>query len=204
MTEWIITFIASHGYGGVIVLMVAENIFPPIPSEIILPFVGQSIAQGDLNLYLAVLAATTGSIIGTFFWFLIGWFVSVQKLEAFLRKYGAYVAISYKDFHKASQFFEKYEIPAVFFGRMLPAVRSVISLPAGSVRMDIKKFILYSFIGSLLWNVTLITTGYYLLNDFMKVEKYINPVANVVIYLLIALYIIQIIRFVWLSRKQPN
>ena len=142
MSEWIIAYIASHGYFGVIVLMFAENVFPPIPSEVILPFVGQSIAQGNLNFALALLAATTGSVLGTFLWFLLAWFVPATLLEKFLERYGGYVAVSKQDFHKATLYFEKYEILAVFFGRMIPAVRSMISIPAGCVRMNMKIFLL--------------------------------------------------------------
>lgn len=201
MSEWIISFIANHGYVGVLVLMFAENIFPPIPSEVILPFIGQSVAQGNLNFTLALLTATIGALLGTLFWFLLGWFAPAEKLEKFLRKYGGYVAISHRDFHKATKFFEKYEIPAVFFGRMIPAVRSVISIPAGCVRMSIKKFLIYSALGSLLWNTILITLGYFLLNDFAVVEKYVNPVADGIIYTFIGLYILQVVRFVWQRRN---
>ncbi len=195
MSEWIISYIATYDYWGVFVLMLAENIFPPIPSEVILPFVGQSVAQGDLNFTLALLTATLGALLGTFFWFLFGWYAPAEKLEKFLRKYGAYIAITHRDFHKAAKFFEKYEIPAVFFGRMIPGLRSVISIPAGCVRMNIKTFLIYSILGSFIWNTLLIMVGFFLLSDFTLVEKYMNPVADGIIYLFIVLYIIQVLRF---------
>lgn len=197
MSEWIILYIATHGYLGVIVLMFAENVFPPIPSEVILPFIGQSVAQGDMSFTLALAAATFGALLGTFVWFLVGWYAPAEKLEKFLRRYGGYVAISHRDFHKATKFFEKYEIQAVFFGRMIPAVRSVISIPAGCVRMSLRKFILYSALGSIIWNTALVSTGYFLLNDFVVVEKYMNPIADFIIYLFILLYVLQVLRFIW-------
>jgi len=204
MSEWIISFIDTNGYVGVLVLMFVENIFPPIPSEVILPFIGRSVAQGDLNFILALVFATTGALFGTLFWFLIGWFVPAEKLEKFLQKYGVYVAISHKDFNKASRFFEKYEVPAVFFGRMIPAVRSVISIPAGCVRMHLRKFLLYSALGSVIWNTTLISVGYFMLNDFAVVEKYMNPVADFIIYLFIGLYLLQVLRFMWQRFTESN
>lgn len=197
MSEWIISYIATHGYLGVLVLMFAENIFPPIPSEVILPFIGKSVAQGDLNFTLALITATLGALLGTFFWFLVGWFVPALKLEKFLRKYGGYIAISHRDFHKATRFFEKYEIPAVFFSRMIPAVRSVISIPAGCVRMNVRTFLMYSFMGTLIWNTALILVGFFLLGDYTVVEKYMNPIADGIIYLFIALYVVQVVRFLY-------
>lgn len=204
MTDWIISYIATYGYFGVAALMFAENVFPPIPSEVILPFVGQSVAQGELNFVLALAAATIGSLFGTLLWFLLGWYLPAIKLENFLRKYGGYVAISHHDFLKATAFFEKYKISAVFFGRMLPGIRTVISLPAGSVHMSVKYFILYSALGSLLWNTGLMAIGYLLLNDFAVVEDYISPVTNSIIIVLVLLYVSQVIRFIWLKNTQKH
>ncbi|MBY0537793.1 DedA family protein [Patescibacteria group bacterium] len=196
MTEMVINFITQNGYWGVFVLMVAENLFPPIPSEVILPFVGHSVAKGELNFFLALLTASVGAFIGTFFWFAVGWLAPAVKLEKFFRKYGGYVAISGKDFHKATSFFVKFEVPAVFFGRMIPGVRSVISIPAGSVRMNFKKFLLYSLAGLLIWNTLLISIGYFALSDYEIVDTYMKPVGDAIIYLFILVYVIQVIRFV--------
>lgn len=197
MAEAVINFISQNGYFGVFILMVAENIFPPIPSEVVLPFVGHSVAKGELNFMLALLVASIGSFLGTLFWFALGWFAPAAKLEKFFRKYGGYVAISGKDFHKATNFFVKYEIPAVFFGRMIPGVRSVISIPAGSVRMNFKKFVAYSLAGLFIWNTTLMSIGYFALNDYSVVETYMKPIGDAIIYLFILVYIIQVLRFVW-------
>ena len=196
MAEAVINFISQNGYWGVFILMVAENIFPPIPSEVVLPFVGHSIAKGELSFVLALLVASIGSFLGTLFWFALGWFAPAAKLEKFFRKYGGYVAISGKDFHKATSFFVKYEIPAVFFGRMIPGVRSVISIPAGSVRMNFKKFAAYSLAGLFIWNTLLISIGYFALSDYSVVETYMKPIGDAIIYLFILIYVVQVIRFV--------
>lgn len=202
MADTILAFITAHGYLGVFLLMVLENIFPPIPSEIILPFVGQSVALGHMNFFVALLSATLGSLLGTSFWFLLGWLLPTETLEHLIARYGVYVAIGRKDFHKAASFFTYYEIPAVFFGRLIPAVRSVISIPAGSVRMRPVLFFLYSGIGTLLWNTVLMIIGYVVLDDITVVEHYMNPVANVIVGLFVALYVFQIIRFHWHQRTQ--
>jgi membrane protein DedA with SNARE-associated domain len=196
MAEAVINFISQNGYLGVFILMFAENIFPPIPSEVILPFIGHSVSKGELDFIPALIVACAGSFLGTLFWFALGWFAPAVKLEKFFRKYGGYVAISGKDFHKATGFFVKYEIPAVFFGRMIPGVRSVISIPAGSVRMNFKKFVFYSLAGLLIWNTALISIGYFVLNDYTVVENYMKPIGDAIIYFFILVYVVQVVRFV--------
>jgi membrane protein DedA with SNARE-associated domain len=196
MAEAVINFISQHGYWGAFLLMFAENVFPPIPSEVVLPFIGHSVAKGEMNFTLALLVASIGSFLGTLFWFALGWFAPAAKLEKFFRKYGGYVAISGKDFHKATGFFVKYEVPAVFFGRMIPGVRSVISIPAGSVRMSFKKFVFYSLGGLIIWNTMLMSFGYFALNDYTVVEKYMQPIGDAIIYLFILVYVVQVVRFV--------
>jgi membrane protein DedA with SNARE-associated domain len=195
MTEMILDFMGAYGYLAVFLLMVLENIFPPIPSEVILPYVGHLAATGELNPIVALLVAVAGSFAGTSFWFLIGWIVSVDRLKIFFAKYGGYIAITLKDFERAARFFKKHERAAVFFGRMVPAVRSVISIPAGSVRMPPRLFILISLAGILIWNTALIVAGYFLLSDVRLVESYVNPIADLVLLAFVGAYVVQVIRF---------
>lgn len=200
MAEAILVFITEHGYVAVFFLMMFENIFPPIPSEVILPFVGHSVAASHLNFLLALIVSTLGALTGTLFWFAIGWLVPLPKLEYFFKQFGGYVAIEYKDFTKAVNFFTRYEKWVVFFGRLMPGVRSVISIPAGVVRMDIKVFLLLSGVGTLIWNTALILGGFLILDDFSLVERYMKPIADAIIYLFIALYGVQVIRFIYRRR----
>jgi len=197
MAEAILSFITANGYLGVFVLMVAENLFPPIPSEVILSFIGHLAATGELSLIPALAVATLGALFGTTLWFLVGWMVSVPVLEQFFKRFGGYVAIDVKDFRKATKWFTKYELPAVFFGRMVPAVRSIISIPAGCVRMRPSVFLLLSFLGALIWNTVLIGLGFVFLDDYGVVAAYMNPIADTIIYLFIGIYILQVCRFVW-------
>lgn len=197
MAEAILNFITTNGYLGVFILMVAENLFPPIPSEVILPFIGHLAASGELALLPALAVSTLGALLGTTLWFLVGWLVPVPVLERFFRRYGGYVAIDVKDFRKATKWFTRYELPAVFFGRMVPAVRSIISIPAGCVRMRPSVFLLLSFLGALIWNTVLISLGFVFLDDYELVATYMNPVADLIIYLFIGIYLLQVCRFVW-------
>src|SRR5690606_21581978 len=109
MTDTIVNFMSEHGYLAIFVLMVVENVFPPIPSEVILPYVGHLSATGELNFFLAILTAAIGSLVGTSVWFLLGWFLSVERLTYFFSKYGGYIAITVKDFNYGARFFEKHE-----------------------------------------------------------------------------------------------
>lgn len=197
MADAILAFITNQGYLGVFILMVAENLFPPIPSEVILPFIGHLSATGELSLLPALLVATLGAVAGTALWFVLGWIVPVPVLERFFTRFGGYVAIDVRDFRKATHFFTKYELPAVFFGRMIPAVRSVISIPAGCIRMRPTTFLALSTLGAAIWNTGLILFGYYFLNDYELVSTYMSPVADIIITLFIAIYLIQVVRFVW-------
>ncbi len=196
MSDAILDFLTLTGYFGVFVLMVLENVFPPIPSEVVLPFIGHLAATGELSFWPALFVATLGSLCGTSIWFLVGWLLGTERLQKFFRNHGGYVAISENDFNSATRYFTKYELPAVFFGRMIPAVRSVISIPAGCVRMKPSLFLFYSALGTLLWNTMLMSVGYFLLNDYTIVDKYISPIADIIIYLFLGAYLAQVIRFV--------
>ena len=200
MTDAIVHFMSQQGYLAVFLLMVAENLFPPIPSEVILPYVGHLAATGEMNVFLAFLTAVLGSLIGTSIWFMVGWLVPVDALKRFFARYGGYIAITVKDFEAGARFFERHERAAVFFGRMIPAVRSVISIPAGSVRMPPKSFLLISLAGIFLWNAALITIGYWALSDVHLVERYVNPISDLVLLAFILAYVVQVVRF-W--RGQP-
>jgi membrane protein DedA with SNARE-associated domain len=195
MLNLAIQFIANHGYFGVFILMIIENIIPAIPSEIVLPFIGHEVASNQMNFYVALISATAGSMLGTSVWFAVGWYLSADQLEKFLRKYGGYIAVSARDFHKARNVFTHYEVPAVFFGRMIPVIRGVISIPAGSIRMPFKTFFLYSLLGSLIWNGGLMYLGSAIFTDFTALDVYIAPLTKLLVYSFIALYGIHIIRF---------
>ncbi len=195
MGEFIVSMIASGGYLGIVALMILENVFPPLPSELILPFIGLLVAQGTFSLPLAIFSATVGSVVGTSLWFLLGWFVSVPRITSFLERYGTYIAISVDDFTKATNLFKRFQIPAVLFGRMMPTVRSVISVPAGCIRMSIPAFLFFTCLGSLIWNTALIFAGSKLLGNFEVIEHYLNPVTNAVVGFFVLAYVLQVVRF---------
>lgn len=200
MIDFVVNFLSGSGYLGVVALMVLEVVFPPIPSEVVLPFVGHLVAGGEMTLWGAIVASWVGAILGALFWFYVGWVLSYERVMIFLRKFGGYIAITTKDFDRSFAFFKKYEDWAVFFGRLVPTVRSLISIPAGTVKMSVWRFIFISSISILIWNVALILLGYWFLVDGELVDKYIKPISEGVIWLVIILYILQVVRF-WREKR---
>lgn len=194
MADTILAMIANGGYFSVFFLMCIENVFPPIPSEVILPLIGLSIADGTISYVPALLAATLGSVAGGSMWYGIGLLMSETRLRKFLSHYGVYVAVGVEEFDKAVSYFRRVQVPAVLFGRMIPTIRTIISLPAGTVRMPVVLFLTLSTVGTLVWNMMLIGSGF-LLFESSVVEKYLNPIANIIIGFFLLAYVLQVVRF---------
>jgi membrane protein DedA with SNARE-associated domain len=165
---YITNFIASVGYVGIFLLMTIESACTPLPSEIVMPFGGFAAQRGDLNFILVVLAGTFGCLAGS----LISYGVGYYGGRPLLQKYGRIVMIKKHDIDLADRWFNKYGNKAVFVARLLPIVRAFISLPAGIARMDIKKFAVYSFLGSLPWCFVLAYVGVILGNNWDLLENY--------------------------------
>lgn len=200
MIDFVVNFLSGSGYFGVAALMVLEVVFPPIPSEVVLPFVGHLAAEGEMSLWGAIVASWVGAVLGALFWFYVGRLLSYERVTAFLQRFGGYIAITAKDFAKSFALFQKYEDWAVLVGRLIPTVRSVISIPAGTVKMPVGRFIFISSISILIWNIALILLGYWFLADGALVDKYIKPISEGVIWLVIILYILQVVRF-WYEKR---
>ena len=195
MTAWILTLLAKSPYLAVFSLMLLENIFPPIPSEVILPLAGFIANEQQLNIPLILTTASLGSLCGTVIWYFIGRIVSDERLIDFFRKYGVYIAITDKDFHKGMAVFEKYCGLSVFIGRLIPVIRTVISIPAGLLKMDFFRFLILSFAGTLVWSGILLTLGYQLGNKHEIATRYMAWFTNIILGLIVILYLIKIIRF---------
>ncbi|MEC4987081.1 MAG: DedA family protein, partial [Oscillatoria sp. PMC 1076.18] len=162
MVEWITNIITTLGYGGIAFLMLAENLFPPIPSELIMPLAGFVVSRGEMNFIPVILAGVAGSVLGALPWYYAGKIYSKRRISRLADKYGKWFAISGEDIEKADNWFRKYGIKAVFYGRMVPGIRTVISLPAGINKMNMVSFLLYTSVGSALWVFLLTISGYIL------------------------------------------
>lgn len=194
MADWIIGFIEQHGYLAVLALMVAENIFPPVPSELIMPFAGFVAARGDLHPALVVIAGTLGTLLGTLPWYVVARRIGRERLKTWAGRHGRWLTVSPRDIDRASDWFDRHGALAVFLGRLVPAVRSLISAPAGFSAMALPAFLLWSVAGSLLWVGTLTAAGYLLDSGYDRVAAWIDPVTKGVLVAAVAAYVWRVVR----------
>jgi membrane protein DedA with SNARE-associated domain len=185
MSEWFANnvpiIMERLGYFGIGLLMFLENLFPPIPSELIMPFAGFAAAQGKINLYLAVLAGVVGTILGAFPWYYLGKLVGEPRLRSWADRYGKWLTVSGKDIDRANLWFSRHGGKAVFLCRLVPGIRTLISLPAGVNGMAMIPFLLYSTLGTTLWVGLLTYLGYILGNNYELVDQYLGPISKYVI-----------------------
>lgn len=195
MIDWMIEFVASYGALAIAGLMALENIFPPIPSELIMPLAGYNAATGQLSLAMVLVAGTAGSVLGALPWYYAGKKLGKERLKKFADKHGRWITLSADDIDHAVDKFNEHGRKTVLFGRMIPAIRTFISIPAGIVEMKLLPFLAYSAIGSFLWNSLLTAAGYLLEDKYSKVGAYIDPVAKVVLAALLLTYIYRVYTF---------
>lgn len=189
LEEWVLSIMEKLGYLGIAFLMFLDNIFPPIPSEIIMPSAGYTASKGELTLIGVIIAGSAGSILAAMLFYWIGRKVPQQRLFQFIERYGKYLRIQVADLDKALTWFNKHGHRIVFFGRMIPAVRSLISIPAGISRMPFSKFMLYSSAGTLIWTSFLAYLGYHFSENQALMLAILQRISYL-IFALIALYII--------------
>ncbi|WP_421656571.1 DedA family protein [Leptothermofonsia sp. ETS-13] len=186
MVEWITNTMNSMGYVGIGLLMFLENLFPPIPSELIMPLAGFTAAQGKMDFGMAVLAGVVGTMAGALPWYYAGKILGEVRLRHWADRYGKWLTLSGRDIDKANYWFQKQGAKAVLLCRLVPGVRTVISLPAGISEMSIVPFLLYSTLGTTLWIVFLTALGYFLGSNYYLVDEYLGPVSKLVFIGLIA------------------
>ncbi|MFC4454654.1 DedA family protein [Deinococcus sonorensis] len=194
MAEWTLDLMDRLGYLGIMLLMILENLFPPLPSELILPAAGFSAARGDLNLIGVVLAGAAGSVLGTLPLYYLGRAVGEERLVRWADRYGRWLTVSGKEIRKADDWFDRHGQKAVLFGRMVPGIRSLLSLPAGMSDMPLPRFLLYSAIGSGLWATLLSGAGYLLGDHYDRVQQYVGPIGSGLLGLLVVLAVVWVVR----------
>lgn len=194
MKEWVLETMSSLGYVGIGLLMFLENLFPPIPSELIMPLAGFTAAQGKMQLFPAIAAGVIGTVLGAFPWYYLGKVVSEERIKTWADRYGKWLGISGADIEKANHWFDRHGNNAVLLCRMVPGVRTLISLPAGINGMAMVPFLVFSTIGTILWVTFLTMAGYFLGNNYELVDKYLAPVSKIVAVTLVIALIIWIIR----------
>lgn len=184
----------SLGYLGIGLLMFLENLFPPIPSELIMPLAGFTIAQGQMDFFPAVAAGIIGTVLGALPWYYLGQLVGEERLRHWADKYGKWITVSGSDIDKADRWFKRHGNQAVFFCRLVPGVRTLISLPAGLNNMPLLPFLLYSTAGTTLWVSFLTFAGYKLGKNYELIEKYIDPISKIVVVTIVIWFVLWVVR----------
>ena len=191
--DWITELIGRAGYLGIALMMFLENLFPPIPSWLVMPLAGFEASSGRFSPVLVVVSGTIGSTAGAMFWYAIGRFIGTDRLKIFAGHYGHWVGISLEQLDRADSWFERHGALAVMVGRIVPVVRIFISIPAGLFALPLRQFVLFTAIGDSLWNAALTTAGYLLRTRYAEVRDYLNPVASVMLALVATIYVLRAI-----------
>jgi membrane protein DedA with SNARE-associated domain len=174
---WATGLMDSLGAPGAGLAVALENLFPPIPSEVVLPLAGFASSRGDMQLLAAIVWTTLGSVVGALTLYLAGAWLGLDRTRALAARLPL---VDVSDVERSEAWFERYGGVAVLVGRMIPLVRSFVSVPAGVARMPLPVFVLYTLVGSLLWNTTFVLAGYLLGESWTDVERYVGPVSRAV------------------------
>ena len=185
------------GYGAILLAMFLENLIPPIPSELIMPLGGFYVSQGQLDFLPVVLAGLIGTVIGSLPWYGIGRLVNEERLEQWLKKHGRWIGINPHELAKSRKWFNKYGVSLVFWGRLVPGIRTLISVPAGVELMPITPFLLWTTAGSLIWTLFLTITGFFLGDNYGNIERWMSPFSSIFKSILILFISVALITLIY-------
>ncbi len=190
MADLIVEIIARGGYAGMFLLMALENVFPPLPSEIIMGIGGLLVARGDMEFLPLLVIATAGTTAGNYFWYWLGNRYGYQRLQPFVERWGRWLTLEWEDIERAILFFHKWGDWVIFVLRFSPFLRTIISLPAGLAHMRLGRFLFFTFAGSLIWNALLIAGGH-ALSDWLEESQHILS------WIIIALAVLGLAGYAW-------
>ena len=195
MFDWITDLLERTGAWGVALLAFLENVFPPIPSELIMPLAGFAAARGDQSLLATIAAGTLGSLAGAVLWYVVGRRLGMLRVERFADRHGRWLTLCPADLDRAMARFKKHGATAVLLGRLIPAVRTLISVPAGVAKMHLAQFAFYSALGTTVWTGILVVAGYLLESQYERVSQLLNPLSNAITLALAAWYVWRVATF---------
>lgn len=195
MFDQIIDLLDRADYVGIALLMFLENLFPPIPSEVVMPSAGYSAGQGKLSLPGVIAAGTTGSVAGALFWYYVGKWIGTDRLKQWAGRHGRWLTLKPREVDKVDRWFNRHCGKAVFLGRLVPALRTLISVPAGVFGMNLPRFLLYTTLGTALWTTLLAGAGYWLQSRYEDVANYLNPISTIIIGGIVVVYIYRVVTF---------
>jgi len=200
----IIQFIASGSYLAIFVLMMLESALIPIPSEITMPFAGFLAQQGHINFFIVVFMGAAGNLAGSYLAYALGFYLEEHIIVSFITKYGKYILLRKHEYERAMRWFQKYGSGVVFFSRLIPGIRTFVSLPAGLAEMNLMKFSLYSFFGSLIWSALLTYIGYYLGRNWQSIHGIFSKLQYIIIGIIILAIVYYIVRKLKVFKRQEE
>lgn len=195
MTEWITQLVESLGYVGIALLMFLENLFPPIPSEVIMPLAGFAASEGKLNIAGVLFSGTVGTLAGALFWYAVARWLGEARLRNWADRHGRWITLSGDDIGSLERWFCRHQSWAVPVAHVIPGLRTLISIPAGIFSMPLARFIGLTILGAGLWNTALGAAGYFLGTQFSEVERYLGPVSTAIMVGIVISYLWRVIRF---------
>ena len=202
MQNFIFEAIALGGYWGIFLLMVLENVFPPLPSEVIMGVGGVLLARGQMDFWPLLIAGTLGTTAGNYFWFWIGDRLGYQRLRPFIDRHGRWLTLCFADIEKAVRFFRSHGPWIVFALRFSPFLRTIISLPAGLAHMNVWKFLAFTTAGAAIWNAILIEGGRRLAPLIERYEVIAGWTIGGLVVLILGFYVYRVIT--WVERREPE
>ena len=195
MTDWIGELIARGGYWGVAFLMFIETVFPPIPSEVIMPLAGIEAARGPMNVWGVIAAGTSGAMLGNTLWYFLARALGIERFRPFVRRWGRWLTVTWRDLNRADKWFDRKGWLFVLFGRMTPSLRSLVSVPAGLFEMPLRTFLLASTIGTFGWTAMLAFLGQKMGENYEVIGAYMGPLSTGILGLMFGYYIFRVIRW---------
>jgi membrane protein DedA with SNARE-associated domain len=189
MSDWVIRLIEQSGYLGIAFLMFLETIFPPIPSEVIMPVAGVAAGQGKLVYGLVVASGTAGAMLGNVIWYLAARALGITRMEPIVRRWGRWLTITWPELMRAEGWFRTNGTAFVLLGRLLPTVRSLVSIPAGLLKMRFRTFFVASTVGTAGWTAILAGAGYKLGENYGEIDSVIGPASNAILAVLAIGYV---------------
>ena len=190
------------GYLAILFAMFLENLIPPIPSELIMPLGGFYVHQGQLDLVPVVLAGLIGTVIGALPWYGIGRLVNEERLEQWLEKNGRWLGINPQELARSRKWFNRYGVSLVFWGRLVPGIRTLISVPAGVELMPLAPFLVWTTAGSLIWTLFLTITGFYLGDSYRSIEKWISPFSSIFKTIIVLFFCLALITLIYKTLRK--
>lgn len=202
MADWVIGLIEQNGYAGIALLMLAENLFPPLPSELIMPFAGFLAARGDLHPALVVAAGAAGSVAGALPWYAAGRWPGCARVHRLAQRHGRWLTVTPEEVERAERWFQRRGPLVLVLGRLVPALRTVVALPAGLTTLPLPAFVAWTTLGSALWSALLTAAGYALEQQYARIAAWLDPVTAAIVVAIVATYVVRVLR--WKHRAAPR